>query len=51
MSEHKYKTEEYAYDAWGEHADTDNLPTVANNIRYIGARLECFVNAVNKTRL
>ena len=44
-----FTKEEYAYDAWGEHADNDNLPTVANNIRYIGARLECFVHAVNST--
>jgi len=37
--------EYYTYDSWGEHADTATLPTVENNIRYAGGRVECFVDA------
>jgi hypothetical protein len=47
MTGHGTEPEEYTYDAWGEHADTDNLPSTANNIRYAGARLECFVDGAN----
>jgi len=47
MTGHGTEPEEYTYDAWGEYADTDSLPSAANNIRYAGARLECFVDPDN----
>ncbi len=41
--------EHYNYDAWGEHTDTTNLPATENNIRYGGARVECFAKSVTST--
>ena len=42
MTDHEQNKELYSYDAWGEHVDTTNLPSTPNNVRYGGARLECF---------
>ena len=41
MSGHAVATEEYTYDAWGEHVDTP--PSTENKVRYAGAHLETFV--------
>ena len=49
MTDHEQNTELYNYDAWGEHADTANLPSTENNIRYGGARVECFAKSVTST--
>ena len=48
MTDHEQNIEHYTYDSWGEHVDNANLPTVANRIRYAGARVECFVDAANQ---
>ena len=45
MTDHEQDVEEYKYDAWGENIDTTTLPSTANNIRYAGLRLECYVDA------
>ena len=49
MTDHEQNKEEYTYDSWGEHIDTDSLPSVANRIRYAGARVECFVTPGQET--
>jgi len=49
MTDHEQNTEHYNYDAWGEHADTANLPSTENNVRYGGARVECFAKSVTST--
>ena len=49
MTDHEQNKEEYTYDSWGEHIDTDSLPDVANRIRYAGARIECFVTPGQET--
>jgi hypothetical protein len=48
MTDHAQNAEHYTYDSWGEHVDNANLPSVANRIRYAGARVECFVDAANQ---
>ncbi|HDS29997.1 MAG TPA: hypothetical protein ENN67_03040, partial [Firmicutes bacterium] len=36
--------EQYNYDAWGEVADSTDVPSSENNIRYGGARMEFALN-------
>ncbi len=43
MTDLDQNKEHYTYDAWGEHAKTDDLPSTPNRVRYGGARVECFV--------
>jgi RHS repeat-associated protein len=45
MSDDSQNREYYNYDAWGEHYDSSSLPASENLIRYIGARVETFIDS------